>query len=262
MSPLHRLPYKLHESGTGPYMFLVHGMLSDHRHWDPNLECLQRFVRPVLFDLWGHGDAPAPLDDARYLVRAMLDEFERVREELGAERVMLCGQSFGASLTLRYSIEHPERVIAQVFTNSVSGLSPPDAFGSAEERAARAAAVESEGREALENMHFHPRRARRLPEAHRERLIAAADAVDTRAVARLMAITGPQLSVHQDLHRIACPTLLVNGLRERPFQQLRVVAEQRIPGCRVVDIEAGHAVNLENPAAFDAAVAEFLGALV
>lgn len=255
------LPYKRPVPGTGPVMFLVHGMLSSHRHWVPNIDALSRYVQPVVFDLWGHGDAPAPLDDAPYQVDALLEQFERVRIALGAERVLLCGQSFGASLTLRYSIEHPERVIAQVFTNSVSALSPPDRFGSAAERTARAAAIEARGHEVLREMPIHPRRARRLSPQVKAELVEAAEQVDPRAIARLISITGPQLSSRDDLGRIACPTLLVNGVHEKAFQPLRDDAVRGIPGCQVADIDAGHAVNLENPDAFNAAVVAFLQSL-
>lgn len=258
MTTDHRLPYLRPEPGDKPLMFFVHGMLSSHRHWVPNLDALREHVRPVVFDLWGHGNAPAPLDDARYTTRAILDEFERARTELGAERVLLCGQSLGASLTLRYAIEHPQRVIAQVFTNSVSGLSAPERFGDEAQRAARAADIEARGRAALEAMPFHPRRSRRLPEPIRGLLVEAADAVDPRGVARLIRVTGPQLSVRADLGRIACPTLLTNGVREAAFQPLRDDAMRMIPGCRVADIDGGHAVNLDNPDAFNAAVIGFL----
>lgn len=239
-------------------MFLVHGMLTGSLQWTPNLASLKRFVRPVLFDLWGHGASPAPREPGPYAVASLVDELERVRAELGAERVVLGGQSLGASLTLRYSIAHPARVIAQVFTNSASALSPPELFGSPAQRAQRAAELERDGAAAVARMPIHPRNARRLPESIRERLVAAADRVDPHAAARLLAITGPALSVAGELHRIACPTLLVNGLWEKRFQPLRALAAQAIPGCRVVDVEAGHAVNLENPEAFDAAVAAFL----
>jgi len=243
----------------------VHGMLSNHRQWTPNLAALEGLVpavRPVLFDLWGHGAAPCPDADACYTVDGILDEFERAREELGAARVVLCGQSLGAALTLRYSIRHPERVIAQVFTNSRSALLAPEALISPEDRAARARSIERGGAAALSKLPFHPRHARRLAPQLRAAMVEAADAVDPRAVARFTRITVPQLSVRADLHRIACPTLLVNGREEKSFQRLRDVAAHEIPGCRVADIDGGHAVNLENPEGFNAAVADFLQGIV
>ena len=119
-------------------------------------------------------------------------------------------------------------------------------------------AVETGGPAALAKLPFHPRHARRIPPELRDAMIEVADAVDPRAVARLTRVAGPRLSVLGDLHRITCPTLLVNGRSERSFQPLREVAEHRIRGIRIADIPGGHAVNLENPEGFNAAVAEFL----
>lgn len=257
-----RLPTRLPSAEGGPFMFFVHGMLSSHRQWTPNLPALAGLVRPVLFDLWGHGDAPCPTADAAYTVEALIGEFERARAELGAERVLLCGQSLGAALTLRYSILHPERVIAQVFTNSRSALLAPEALISPGDRAARAETIERAGPAALARLPFHPRHARRIAPELREAMVAVADATDPRAVARLTRIAGPRLSVLGDLHRIACPTLLVNGRSERVFQPLRDVAERRIRGIRIADIAGGHAVNLENPEGFNAAVTAFLRAVL
>jgi pimeloyl-ACP methyl ester carboxylesterase len=258
----HRLPYEVVEGGNGPYLFLVHGMLSSRRQWRPNLEALCRHATPVLFDLWGHGEAPCPVDEHYYQMATIIGEFERVREELGAQRVLLCGQSLGACFTLRYSFTHPERVIGQMFTNSMSALSAPDAFGSQEQRRARAAQVEAEGREALGKLPFHPRHARRLPPDVKAELVEAANGVDPRAFARLSSITGPQLSVAGELHRISRPTLLVNGMRERIFQPLRDVAVSGIPGCEVADLEAGHAVNLEDIEGFNRVASDFLARMV
>ena len=252
-----RLPYRVID-GRGPILFCVHGMLSSHAQWTPNLEALAAVAQPVLFDLWGHGDAPSPEDDAVYTIEAIVAEFERAREELGAKQVALLGQSLGAALTLRYAITHPQRVLALVFTNSRSALMAPERLISSEDRAARAQLIEGGGVEALRKLPFHPRHARRLaPEAYAA-LVAAADAVDPGAAARITRVTVPRVSALADLHRISCPTLLANGRYEKRFQPLRAVAEEEIPGCRIADIDGGHAVNLENPEQFNAAVTAFL----
>ncbi len=67
--------------------------------------------------------------------------------------------------------------------------------------------------------------------------------------------------MRERLGRIACPTLLVNGRWEKSFQSMRDYAAATIPGCRVADVDAGHAVNLENPAAFDDAVTGFFASI-
>ncbi|MFZ9408221.1 MAG: alpha/beta fold hydrolase, partial [Burkholderiaceae bacterium] len=108
-----------------PVLFMVHGMMASHRQWLRHLDRLWPKVRPVMVDLWGHGDSPTPADDDPYHMAAAISQFERIREHLGIERWLLCGHSFGACFSLRYSISHPERTLGQVFTNSLSGLSPP-----------------------------------------------------------------------------------------------------------------------------------------
>ncbi|MFT3801378.1 MAG: alpha/beta fold hydrolase [Burkholderiaceae bacterium] len=252
-----RFAWRQVPDGSGPYLFLLHGMLSSHRQWTSNLDALARFSRPVLFDLWGHGDSPCPLDRESYELESLIEQIDRVRRELGADRVLLCGQSFGAGLMMRYAIAYPERVIALVITNSMSALSPPHAFGTPEQRAERAARIEAGGRAAIRDLPFHPRHAKRLAPDVRQTLISAADQVDPRAFARLSTISAPRLSVSDELHRLRTPTLLVNGRWEKSFQPLRESAQRSIADCRVADVEAGHAVNLENAAAFDEAVGDF-----
>ena len=255
MSAAPRLSVEVHD-GDGPPIFLLHGMLSSRLQWRANLAALARVARPVVFELWGHGRSPAPADPAEYAVARYVDEFERVRTELGAQRVFVCGQSFGAGPVLRYALDHPARVIGAVFTNSLSALSPPGEL--AARRRASADDVETRGLPAIEAMPFHPRHATRLAPAVRDALVAAASAVDPRAVALAIRHGLAGTSVRDDLERIAVPTLLVNGLRERGFQPMRDEAARRIPGLEVVDLPAGHAVNLEDPAGFDAAATGFV----
>src|SRR6059058_4727521 len=109
--------YDVHD-GTGPYMLMVHGFLSSRAQWGPNLTALAPVTRPVVLELWGHGRSPAPTDPPRYHPDAYIEAFDQLRTQLGVERWFLCGQSFGAALTLRYALTHPDRVMAQVFTNS------------------------------------------------------------------------------------------------------------------------------------------------
>ncbi len=234
-----------------PVLFMVHGMMASHRQWIRHLDRLWPAVRPVMVDLWGHGDSPAPQDDAAYAMAAAIEQFEHIREHLGVERWLLCGHSFGACFSLRYAIEHPERTLGQVFTNSLSGLSPPGSLGTQQEREERAADLMTRGRAALREMRFHPAKATRLPEDLLQDLIAVADATDPMALARITRITSPELTVNPDLERIACPTLLLNGQWEKAFQPLRDLAAARIAGIEIIDLPAGHSVNLEQGERFE-----------
>src|SRR5690606_20312377 len=133
----------------------------------------------------------------------------------------------------------------QVFTNSISALSTPERFRMSDERLAMIDELERDGRAALSRLPIHPARARRLSPEVRELLVREADNADPAGIARIMRFTAPNLSVAADLARTRCPTLLVNGTWEKAFQDLRGRVESLIPDCRVADVEAGHAVNLE-----------------
>src|SRR5450759_2376488 len=120
-----KLHVEVEPGGRGPHLLLVHGFLSSRAQWRPNLAALKRHVRPVIVELWGHGRSPVPEDPAAYRVASYIDAFDAIRRELGVDRWLVCGQSFGAGLTIRYAHSHPAHVIAQIFTNSVSALSAP-----------------------------------------------------------------------------------------------------------------------------------------
>jgi pimeloyl-ACP methyl ester carboxylesterase len=65
--------------------------------------------------------------------------------------------------------------------------------------------------------------------------------------------------VIDSLPGIAIPSLIVVGADDKPFLAPANYMAAKIPGCKFVTIPAaGHFANLDNPAAFNAAVADFL----
>lgn len=248
-------------AGRGPYLLLVHGICSSRAQWRPNLADLERFSRPVVVELLGHGRSEAPADPQAYRVEAYIERFEALRAELGAERWAICGQSFGAGLTLRYALAWPDRILGQVFTNSNSALATPNPAASEEAREARFAAFLRGGRKALEAMPFYPQRTGRLAPGIEAELASDGELISPAAVAEAIRTTIPGLAVTSRLAEISTPTLLVNGRREKSFQPRRDLAAKAIPGLRVVDLDGGHPINLDRPSEFAAAVEAFLGAL-
>jgi pimeloyl-ACP methyl ester carboxylesterase len=248
----------VHE-GEGPYLLLVHGILSSRVQWEPNLAALSRVTRPVVVELWGHGRSPAPAEPGFYHPDAYVAAFESLRQSLGASHWIVCGQSLGATLTLRYALDHPERLLAQVFTNSTSALADPEwVAGVRAGGAQQADAIEQGGRAVLEKIPLHPLHARRLPPPLREALVADAALLDPRGVAHTIRYTVPEAPVRDRAETNRVPTLLVCGERDVRFQAQRRFAERHLPQLEVVAVDAGHAVNIEAADAFDAAVTEFV----
>jgi len=256
------MPYfEIHEGARGPHMLMVHGFLSSRSQWRVNLPALQRSARPVLLELLGHGRSPAPADPEPYAVASYIAAFEAIRRELGAERWIVCGQSFGAGLAIQYAIEHPERVMGLVFTNSISALSPKDDPERAKVQAERMQQVRHGGRGALEALRIHPRHAKRFPEDVKAEMVADAERIAPEGIIRSMELTSPDLSIAHRLGEIRVPSLLVNGVWEKRFQPMRAKVADEMPGVLIVDLEGGHSINIEAAAGFDRAVTEFVASL-
>jgi len=248
MSDLH---YEVHP-GSGPVLLLVHGFLSSRAQWRLNLEALGEFCRPVVVELWGHGRSPHPGDTAAFTPESYLEQFEKVRKAVGAESWLVCGQSLGASLTLRYSLEFPERVIAQIFTNSNSAMSTEEQTRQRWIDAKEAIeAIDRDGLVAVEALRVHPRHAKRLPEAVHRELLEDAAMIIPAAIADSYRHLNPVSSVRARAAEISVPTLLAFGHYEKRFHAAKDYAVESIPGLELVELEAGHAVNIQDADGFN-----------
>jgi len=73
----------------------------------------------------------------------------------------------------------------------------------------------------------------------------------------LLAVLVAQAAVGYAQYFLGVPALLVAGRREAAFVPHRRRAEQSMPGLAVVELDTGHAVNLEDAPGFNAAVTRF-----
>jgi proline iminopeptidase len=90
------------------------------RYFDPQA------YRAVLFDQRGCGRSTPRADgpDADLSTNTtshLLDDIEALREQLGIERWVVCGVSWGVTLGLAYAQRHPTRVLAMVHAAVTSG---------------------------------------------------------------------------------------------------------------------------------------------
>jgi pimeloyl-ACP methyl ester carboxylesterase len=253
------LYYEVHGE-KGPFLLLVHGLLSSRAQWLPNLPALSAFCRPVVVELLGHARSPTPDDPAAYAPAAYGDEFERIRQKLGVERWLVCGQSLGAALTVRYALDHPGRVIAQIFTNSNSALAEDGwAEGVRAAMKLQARRLTSEGRAWLEDSPLNPVRNQRLSPEVRAALLADYALHTPLGIARTGLYTVPDSAVRHRIVENEVPALLIAGEREARFREHTRFAEKTMPHIEVLRLDAGHAVNLEVPLEFNEAIAKFMG---
>lgn len=252
-------PYWEVHPGNGPFLLLLHGFLCSRVQWTPNLAA----CRPVVAELYGHGRSPSPDDAGVYAPESYAAALDAIRAELGAESWFVGGASLGGALALRYALIRPEVVQGVIFTNSMAAFAPTDQVSQRMEEGARSAErVRKGGMEEIDRIRVHPRHARRLPGEIHEALLEDARRLDIGGVANTVRYTTPRASVRDDLAAIRVPALLACGRFERRFRPHRDFAAARMPGLAVVDMDAGHAVNMQAAGQFNRAVIDFLSGSV
>ena len=253
------LPYYEVRDGQGPYALMLHGFLSSRAQWLPNIEVLSEVCRPVIVELFGHGRSPSPETPEEYVPERYVEAFEEIRKTLGVEQWFVIGQSLGAGLTLRYVLAHPDQVIAHLLTNSSTAFSDLGWLESVRPGTDKMVKLaERDGTDVLEKVAVHPKNARRLAPEFKQALCEDAalhDPLGAAYTARYTSLADPIDTELMKTNRV--PTLLICGIQEERFKPRRRFAQQTLPNLEVIEAEAGHAVNLEAPEAFNQAAVSF-----
>lgn len=144
------------EIGEGRPLVVLHGGWgAEHSYLLDAFEGLEDRHRLVFYDQRGSLRSPCP--DSLVSVEAHVADLERLRQELGLDRMPLVGHSMGTFLGMSYLREHPDRVGGLVLLNAVVPRTPQSeeeaalyreeqgAFSAWTEREAVAAELDDEG---------------------------------------------------------------------------------------------------------------------
>jgi 3-oxoadipate enol-lactonase len=250
-----RLVYEV--TGKGPAVVLIHGFGLDMRMWDPQMEALAARFLVVRYDCRGFGSS-GPLDPAVPYTHA--GDLVALLDHLDIGDAVLAGLSFGGRVALQTALAAPDRVRGLALLGAVLDGVPwdPESARAMDEVARR---VQTGGVLAgREAWLAHP-----LFAAARERPDLAG------ALAAMVAGYPGQHWLGQDPHRqtrppidvlegVAAPTLVAVGERDVPsFREMSAVLARRIPGAAYHAVaDAGHMINIEQPAAVNALLTRFV----
>lgn len=102
----HELSYL--DSGTGPAVLFIHGILGSQRQWTKLVEKMDDNNRVVVPDLFGHGDSSKPMGD--YSLSSHAATLRDLLDHLDVDRVTLVGHSLGGGIAMQFYYLFPERV--------------------------------------------------------------------------------------------------------------------------------------------------------
>jgi len=241
-----RIAYDVHNpGGAGTPLLLSHGFSATGRMWDANVDVLGADRPVVTWDQRGHGRSSAPHDASRYGEDACLGDMAALLDAVGAERAVIGGMSLGGYLALAFHQLYPERCAALLLVDTGPGYKSDRGRAAWNEHCEkRAAAIEAEG--------F-------AGGASTETRAAAHDDPIGLAYAARYVMAQRDDHVIRSLPDVAVPTLVVVGADDTGFLAATDYMESHIAGARKVVIpDAGHASNMDQPAAFNTAVRAFL----
>lgn len=247
------------EAGRGPALVLLHGIGSASASWRAQLRWLADSFHVVAWDAPGYGgsdpllpDAPGPEDYA-----AALLEFVNV---LGLLRVALLGHSWGALIAASFARRHAARVTALILANA----SPGYATASPDIRRARVegriADMQELGPESLAAKRAAGLLSPNAPAAAVDQVREVMSELRPAGYAQAARMLG-RANILEDASFITVPTLVIGATNDTvtPEAGNRRIAET-VAGAHYAGlIGPGHASYVEDPAAFNAQVAGFLG---
>lgn len=111
--------------GSGPPVFMVHGIGSRRSGWDAIVERLKDDFTCIRYDLRGHGDSPVP--PVPYSLDELVEDLEALRAKLGIEKAHVIGHSLGGMIGPAYARTYPERVLSLGLLSTAAGRTADDA---------------------------------------------------------------------------------------------------------------------------------------
>lgn len=104
------------DRGEGQPIVMLHGAFGGLHDWQAHLfPWVAQHHRAIAIDRPGHGYSEPPHGDASPIVQARL--IHGLLEQLGVERPLLVGFSWGATTSLAYALEYPGEVAGLVLVN-------------------------------------------------------------------------------------------------------------------------------------------------
>ena len=247
------------DQGSGTPLLFVHGFPLDHKMWKHQIGEFSRHCRVIAPDLRGLGlsrssEESLTLEQHAEDLNSLLDELEV------HEPVIFCGLSMGGYIGWQFLRKYPLRVAALIAVDTRSVADTPDA---AQARMKMAERVLNEGPvvavDAMLPKLFSPVTYQSKPdlvELVRQTILRN----DAKGIAASQRALAGRSDVTPWLGSIDVPTLVIVGEHDviSPPAEMHEIANA-IPNAAWAKVpNAGHMSPLENPQAFNDAVAHFL----
>jgi pimeloyl-ACP methyl ester carboxylesterase len=263
---------KLHyeEAGSGTPIVFVHEFAGDYRTWEPQLRHFARGHRCVTFSARGYPPSEVPSDPARYGQDVARGDVVALLDGLGIRKAHVVGHSMGAYTALHVGIRHPERCISVTAAGCGWGsVADPAVRESMRKLAVETAAMFTE-KGMAEAAVLYADTPTRHPQKYKDprgfaefaRMLGEHSAQGHALTMAALQAKRPTLwDMEADLKRFSVPLLVIVGDEDDTCIDGSVFLKRTAPTAALAVIpRSGHNINGEEPAAFNAVLADLLAA--
>jgi len=235
-----------------PFLMLCNSLGTDHRMWDPQVKPFTKHFRLVRYDRRGHGRSgvtPGP-----YSMAQLGRDAIAVMDALGIRRTNWCGLSMGSMVGQWLGANAADRIERLILSSSSCYYANKESWND-RIRNARQVGMGSMGPFIMERWFTKPFRDREpaviaqmtstLAATPLEGYIACCEAVR-------------DMDHRELLHKIKAPTLLIAGRHDMATTvENAEFIRDRVPGAKLIVLDAAHISNVEQADKYTAAALEF-----
>jgi pimeloyl-ACP methyl ester carboxylesterase len=257
------------EYGEGYPIIFVHEFASDLRGWEDQVLHFSPRYRCISYNARGYWPSEVPDAAALYGWKLSVEDIAAVMRGLAVERAHIVGLSMGAYAALQFGLQYPEKVSAIVAAAVGSGSPPLQRDAWLRETAILSHAVITRGMAAMaQKIADSPTRIQlkyKNPQRWQEfvkhlRLHSAKGMFQT--MARCQALRPSLHDLRDQFMEMAIPVLLAVGDEDVACLETGLMLKSALPNAGLwICPNTGHAINREEPAAFNANVETFLSAV-
>jgi len=256
------------EAGQGTPVVFVHEYAGDFRTWEPQMRYFSRAHRCVTYSQRGYPPSDVPTDPARYGQDLARDDVVAVMDALKIDKAHVVGHSMGALTALLVGLKYPGRCISVTAAGCGYGSSPDPKIVEQTRAASRETA------RMFETEDFHSAAARYADGATRQthkhkdprgfaefaRMLAEHSPVGHALTMRELQAKRPSLwELEGKLKQFSVPLLVLVGDEDDWCVDSSVYLKRTVPTAGLCVIpRSGHTITSEEPAAFNAALADLI----
>jgi pimeloyl-ACP methyl ester carboxylesterase len=257
------------ETGRGVPIVFVHEFAGDCRSWEQQVRYFARYYRCITFNARGYPPSDVPSDGEKYSQARARDDIRSVLDALALDKAHIVGLSMGGFATLHFGFTYPDRARSLVIAGCGYGAEPDKRTQFAAEAEASAKAFEeltmakaalgyATGPTRVQHQNRDPRGWKEFADQLAEHSTEGA-ALTMRGVQKRR----PSLyDLVDEMATITVPTLIMTGDEDWPCLEPGILMKKCIATAALAVMpNAGHNINLEDPAAFNRHIQElFLAA--